>query len=214
MVVSRSLILVSLLCSLLLAAGCTHSTPSPVPPAAGPVLADLALTPADLPPGFTLAESRAKNSSDVGTLARQLGWQGGYVVRYSGTSPDGGRQTAIVQSIAVYPAGTVPDIVTIVDKQDQSDTDLNYTEIRSGVPGDHGTGFYGRASAPVLVKATNVNPLVPGPENQDVETLAKDNIAEVIFSRGTTFEVISITGPGADVATVTALAQKAYAKIP
>jgi hypothetical protein len=59
-----------------------------------------------------------------------------------------------------------------------------------------------------------VNPLVPGPENQDVETLAKDNIAEVIFSRGTTFEVISITGPGADVATVTALAQKAYAKIP
>jgi len=220
MVVSRSLILVFLVFSLLLAAGCTHSTPAPVPvtatvsPAAGPVLAGLALTPADLPPGFTLVESRAKNSSEVGTLARQLGWQGGYVVRYSSTPPAGGRQTAIVQSIAVYPAGTMPDIVKMADTQDQSDTDLKYTEIGTGVPGEQGTGFYGKASAPVLVKPTNVNPLVSGPENHDVEMLAKDDIAEVVFSRGTTFEVISVTGPGADVATVTALAQKAYAKIP
>ena len=220
MVVFRYLILALLVCSVVLAAGCTRSSPAMVPvttgvsPAAGPVLADLALAPTDLPPGFTLVESRAKNSSDVGSLARDLGWQGGYVVRYTSISPAGGRQTVIVQSIATYPAGNIPGIVELADKQDRGDKDLTYTDIRTGVPGDHGAGFYGKASAPILVKPTNENPLVSGPENHDVETLTKNDIAEVIFSRGTTFEVISMTGPGADVAGVTALAGKAYAKIP
>ena len=102
----------------------------------------------------------------------------------------------------------------LVHKQDRSDKDLTYTDILTGIPGDNGTGFYGRASSQILIKSANENPLVSGPENHDVTAVVKNDIAEVIFSRGTTFEVISMTGPGADVATVTALAEKAYARIP
>ena len=221
---SRLLILALLLGSALLAAGCTTGAPAPVPaPATAPAtaapapadLASLALTPADLPAGYTLVESRPKNLSELGPLAHDLGWQAGYVVRSANTPPSpGGRPTTIVQSIATYPAGNIPDLVALVEKQDRSDKDLSYTDIGAGIPGDHGAGFFGKASAPILVKPTNENPLVSGPFSHDVETVAKNDVAEAIFSRGTTFEVISMTGPGADAPSVTALAREAYAKIP
>ncbi len=216
MILSRYLIIALLLCSVLLAAGCTRSTPAPVPvtPAAGSGLADLALTAADLPPGYTLVGSRAKNISEVGALARDLGWQGGYVAEYRAASPSGGIPTDMIQSIATYPAGNIPDLVALVDRQDRSDPDLTYTDLPASAPGGRGAGFYGKAQTRILIKPTNANPLVSGPENHDVEALVKTDIVEIIFYRGTTFEVIRMTGPGADVATATALAQKAYAKIP
>jgi hypothetical protein len=39
-------------------------------------------------------------------------------------------------------------------------------------------------------------------------------VAEIIFSRGTIFEVLKMTGPGTNVTLLRELAQKASAKIP
>ena len=47
-----------------------------------------------------------------------------------------------------------------------------------------------------------------------MQTEFKPDVAEVYFSRGGTLEVIRVTGPGADAATVTGLARNAAVRIP
>jgi hypothetical protein len=111
-------------CCAVFAAGCTRDEGSsqPATPAhlATPPLRDLTISPADLPACFSPGEQKEKNSRDVGTLARDLGWQAGYVVTFICPS-ESGEPTEIVHSLAVYPAENMPGIASIVDKQDRSD---------------------------------------------------------------------------------------------
>ncbi|WP_321507761.1 hypothetical protein [uncultured Methanoregula sp.] len=207
------------LCAAILGAGCTQSRATPASPATGQAvptvdLATLALTPSDVPSNFTLTSQAAKNPADVGTLARDLGWQGGYTVRYTGPAGANGVPGQIVQSIALYPSATIPDLIAMSDKQDRADTDLTYANLTPGTIGATSRGFLGKAPAGLYIKPTNVNPLVTGSEHHDVSAELKTDVAEMIISKGNVFEVIRMTGPGADTQAITALAEKAYAKIP
>jgi len=206
-------------CAAILCAGCTGTANPSAPPAASQTasttdLAPLALTPADVPQNFTLVSSTARSQDDVGALARNLGWQGGYTVRYTGPVGPNGVPAEIVQSIAIYPPDMMSNLAAMADKQDRADTDLTYTNFTRGTVGTASRGFFGKAPAGLYIKPTNANPLVSGPEHHDVATVLKTDLAEIIFTKGNTFEVIRMTGPGADEQAVTALAEKAYAKIP
>ncbi|MFA4876273.1 MAG: hypothetical protein WC586_02585 [Methanoregula sp.] len=215
----HSLILSLVICAAILGAGCTNpqaTTPPPAGVQAVPTIdpATLALTPAEVPKNFTLASQTVKNPADVGALARDLGWQGGYTVRYIGPAGPNGVPAEIIQSIAYYPAAAMPDVIAMSDKQDRADTDLTYTNLSPSTLGANSRGFFGKAPAGLYIKPTNVNPLVTGSEHHDVSAELKTDVAEIIFSKGNVFEVIRMSGPGADTQAVTALAEKAYAKIP
>jgi hypothetical protein len=213
------LIISVILCAAILGAGCTGTTQPSASPAAGQTasaadLSKLALTPADVPQNFTLVSQSAKSQADVGPLARDLGWQGGYTVRYTGPAGANGVPSEIVQSIALYPQTSIPGLMTVADKQDRADTDLTYTNLTDGAVGGTSKGFVGKAPAGLFIKPTNVNPLVTGSEHHDVSAELKTDVAEIVLSKGNVFEVIRMTGPGADAQAITALAEKAYAKIP
>ena len=115
------LILLILITTTIFIAGCTQGpgpglevTPDPVtdsPPR------DLAIHTADLPASFSIAEQNVKSYADVGQLAKDLGWQAGYVATY--TCPaEGPDPTIIVHSLAIYPDNTISGIGSMVDKQD------------------------------------------------------------------------------------------------
>ena len=123
----------------------------------------LALGPADIPSNFTLDSGAARNPDDVGSLAKDLGWKGGYSVRYVIPATDKRGPTDITQSIAVYPEKNIPTIIAMSDQQDRSDRDLKYTNISPPGLGEASRGFFGNASAQILVKPANGNPLASGP---------------------------------------------------
>jgi hypothetical protein len=202
------LIVSFLVCAAAVGTGCISGTgqPSPatpaVPPAAGN-LSLLALTPADLPAGFVLAESREKKQGDVGGLAREIGWDGGYAIRYTRPAGDSGNATVVLQSIAVYPEQNLPAIIVQVDGQDRA------------VFNETGTGLVLQNLGPGCRGfSTHMLPVVSVPGNTTGMTDADTDVTEIIFSRGTILEVIRMSGPGTDAATVTSLAETAYRKIP
>jgi hypothetical protein len=145
----------------------------------------------------------------MSSLALQLGWQDGYTITYTNTtSPLAG--SAIIQTIAIYPEKSIPDVIALIGKQEQSDSDVTYTGIPSPGIGDISGGYTGKARAQMILKTDDSNPLAPGA----VKTEPGQDIAEIWFSKGTVFEVIRMTGPGADTDAAISLARTAYAKLP
>jgi len=182
-------------------AGCTGPAAPPSPPLSeNTSLSSLALAPADLPPGFTLAESREKTPEDVGNLARDLGWNGGYGTRYVLAGPDPENVTTVLQSIAIYPGENVPAIAAMAESQDRAA--FNQSGGNLTLPG-LGTGSRGFSV---------YNPPSSGPGAAANGTSPR--VAEIILTKGTIFEVLRMSGPGTDAATLVSIAQKAYAKIP
>ena len=226
MKVSLYLASVLLVCAALAGAACTSTTPPALPGQSSPVtpvsmelsvpLASLALNPADVPAGYVLTESRAKNRSEVGSLAGSLGWGEGYVVQYTNSSGGLANTTTILQTITTYPAKNIPSIIGIISKEEQSFNDMSFTAIPSQGIGDTSGGYVGRADASPSAGSDTANNPATGsviPEGSG-QTSVKPDVAEVYFSRGGTLEVIRVTGPGADAATVTGLARNAAARIP
>jgi hypothetical protein len=214
----RLLPVLLLLIAAIMLAGCTQGTGDkvatpPAVPSGSSDLSALTLVPGDVPQNYTLIESRAKKIADVGDLARELGYQDGYVTRFASSGENSSATTEIVQSIAVYPTKNISSLLALVEKQDRSDSDLNYTTL-SGPGGDTGWGFYGKAPASVLVKPTNQNPLSSGPASHDVQVLYPKDTAELVFSRGSVFEVIRMTGPETDPVVLQEIAASAYRKLP
>jgi hypothetical protein len=201
-------------------AGCTQATglvlpATPVPGTLSP-LPGLVLGPADLPACFSLAEQHVRSYGDVGTLARDLGWQDGYLVTY--TCPaEGSDSTVITQSLAVYPSENMPGIASMVDRQDRIDTNHTYENLTfpaRGLSADL-RGFYGKS---VGAQDSGIVPGTPGlnggrdvPETNGVSV---NDVAEIIIYRGTVFEVLKMTGPGTNVTLLKGLAGKASAKMP
>ena len=219
MQISRIIFLSLLFCVALFCAGCTQSTPSDTTSQAtisAPVTdpAQMGLTLSDLPSGFALAESRTKNSSEMGRLALDLGWQRGYVVRYISPVQEGNAGTEIVQSIAIYPEHTIPDVIGYSSQQARSDTDYTYTDLPVPALYEHALAFSGKAGIQIPTKSTGYNPLLDKTDTTNGQAGMKTDFSEIFFSKGNTFEVIKISGPSPDTAFLLNVSEKAYAKIP
>jgi len=199
-------------------AGCTQAagpvlSATPVPVIPSP-LQDLVFGPADLPACFSLAEQHARSSGDVGTLARDLGWQDGYMVTYS-CPAEGSDPTVIVQSLAVYPAGNMPGIAAMVDRQDRLDANRSYENLTFPDLGTSLRGFYGKAIGAPDSGISSGNSVVSGGcDVPETNSVSGSDVAEIIFYRGTVFEVLKMTGPETNVTLLRNLAGKASAKIP
>jgi hypothetical protein len=146
----------------------------------------------------------------MSSLALQLGWQAGYAIAYTNTSSGPDNRTTIVQTITVYPEKNIPGVISVIGRQERSDSNMSYSDIPPLAVGIISGGYTAKARAPMVLTTDNSNILTP--KASITEPLP--DIAEVWFSKGTIFEVIRMTGPGADAATVTDLARTAYAKLP
>ena len=216
---SLTLFVSLLICAAIFSAGCTQSASQvTVAPVIGSATvidpAQLALTQSDVPQEFTMGESRAKTPADVSNLAQELGWQDGYVVRFSSPAADGKQESEIIQTIATYTERTIPDVITLAEQQDRSDRDLTYTDLTVQGLGNNARAFTGKAGAQILIKPVDTNPVFGSVNKNEAQAVFKNEVAEIIFSKGDTFEVIRMTGPSTDTALLVNLAQTAYAKIP
>jgi hypothetical protein len=206
-------IIVILVSSLILAAGCTNrhwtevnSTPAPLQIR----LESLVLSQTEVPRNFTLSESRMKTFTEVSNLARELGWQQGYVVRFIRLSEGEAGQTEILQTVTLYPAKNIPAIAALVEKQERSDKTMEFSNLSSPVIGSYSHAFSGTVNPLMISEPDNGNLLGSDP----VGKIVRQDFVEIIFSKGDVLEVIRITGPGADNSTLVSLAQTAYDKIP
>jgi hypothetical protein len=195
-------------------AGCSQGTGTaqPVSPASDFPLQDLALNLTDLPACFTLAGQHEKGPGDVGMLAKDLGWQAGYVVTYTCLS-DGREPNVITHSLAVYPAENMSAIAFLVDEQDRMGLayeNLSFTDQRTAM-----RGFFGNAGG---APGPSVSPdtIISGGLPTDNSLSAKPGslIAEIIFYRGTQLEILRMTGPGTNTTFLHGLASIAERKIP
>jgi hypothetical protein len=85
-----------------------------------------------------------------------------------------------------------------------------FTNLSSPPLGSYSRAFSGTANPRMTPEPDNGNLLGSG---SVVGTVRKDFV-EIIFSKGDILEVLRITGPGADNATLISLAQKSFNKIP
>jgi len=220
-------LLPALICATLIISGCTTAPASSgtavpsVPAAHAPevTLSSLVLVRADLPDGYVMTMNREKNTSEVGSIARDLGWQAGYVAEFTATSDvPASLRNVVRQSLATYPEGSLPAIVESVNRSDQSSPDLPYHEFPvTGLGGD-ARGFTAGSGNSIRITSPSAaaGPL-PGLADVGGGTATStpgQSIAEVIFSKGSTLEVIRITGPAPGPDDVLAIARKAYSKIP
>jgi hypothetical protein len=214
---SPFLILVVLAFAAVFAAGCTQGTGPVITvlpvPVTTPHLQDLALNTSDVPACFSLTKQNIKSPDDVGSLAKDLGWQAGYVVSYtcSAQSPE---PTVITHSLAVYPAENMPGIAFMVDKQDRSAIvayeNLSFTDQTIAV-----RGFYGKAEESQFSPESPGTFVLNGGHDESGEnTESESNVAEIIIYRGTTFEVLRMTGPKTNITLLRDLTHIAGQKIP
>jgi hypothetical protein len=207
-------------CTVLAAAGCVASAPpsaqvqqvtTAILPASPSSLEPFSLAPADLPPGFTLTESREKTTADVSSLALDLGWESGYVVHYvSSTNGDGGT-TDIVQNLAVYPEKNLPDVISAVVRQETSAEGYVFANLSLPMTGENSRAF--RATA-VNTMTTQVTGNVPLGTTGSAASTASQNFVEGIFARGNYLDVIRISGPSPDYGLLVNLSVTAYNRLP
>ncbi|MFA5238070.1 MAG: hypothetical protein WC362_09475 [Methanoregula sp.] len=217
----RSLIigLCLIVCAALLGAGCisnpgtgnvsatgTDATVSP----ANISLAPLALGPADVPAGSTLTSARQKSADEVSTLAKDLGWQQGYVIIYSTPANSTGGPALITQTLTVYSKKSMADIVALVDSSERQQKGLVFSRLALPATGADTIAF---SAAPVTVTPTltTTGGMAVPAQGTGTSTPA-EGYSEVIFGKGNILEVIRMSGPGTQYDTLKALAETAYAK--
>ena len=219
MQITLNLFVSIIVCALILCAGCTQpASQVPVAPVTVPVTtvdpAKMVLNQSDMPQGFTLIESRTKTSADLSELAMELGWQGGHVVRFIRPAHNGTQASEIVQTVTIYPSKNIPQVIALAEKQGRSSRDMTYTDVPVTGLGDNARGFSRLAGSAIIVRPTNANPVMAGLNKNEAQPVSLNNVTEIIFSKGDTFEVFSMTGITPDTAGLVDLAHKAYAKIP
>jgi len=213
---SYSLIATVLLCAIILAAGCTQNagkSAGATLPTTAPVqdLTTLGLSPSEVPDGYVLSDSRVKQPEDMNKFALDLGWQGGYAIHFVKPSSNPLTISEILQSVAVYPASNIKELLTYAVNGEKSDKDMIFTDLPSPGIGDYSNAFSGKASAQFIVKPEENNPL--SGKIGTTETVAKKDFVEIVFSKGNTFEVFRMSGPDANYTILKGLAETAYQKI-
>jgi hypothetical protein len=209
---SRYLIFAIFVCFLLFAAGCTGRTGTTVPVAAEPApasLESLGLALSEIPQNFTLGESRVKNISEVGKVARDLGWQQGYVIRFTCPLNEECGSNEILQTITRYPEKNSAGIAELIEQQERSDSTMIFSNLSSPEFGSYSRAFSGTVNTSIIPESGDLNPLGSG----SAGGTARQDFVEIIFSKGEILEVIRMTGPEADHTTLVSLAQKAYSKL-
>ena len=220
---NRPFFVFSVLAGITLAiAGCTTETAVFPKATHAPALSlpPLALDRADLPEGYVLTMARQKDAGDVSTLAHDLGWQAGYVEEYmESTAPEGSR-VVIRHTLATYPEDSMPVVLDYVTRADQTCSDLRYFNITVSGLGETGRGFVGyvpgseSAANLTAVRSAYGPPGITGVVgNNTTQENCGEHFIEIIFAKGTTLEVIRVTGSVPGDKDVIALARKAYAKL-
>ena len=146
-----SLILIFLTGTFLILAGCTQpSQPdnniNVIPTSAATnaySLYNLALTKSDLPASYVIVENRTKTRDELSSLALDLGWVNGYMVRSVDMSAPEGGTTELSQTIAIYPTGTVQKIIVLAEKQDRSGQDMQFIDLPLPPTGENTRAFHG-----------------------------------------------------------------------
>jgi hypothetical protein len=202
-----------LVCSLILAAGCVGRAGTAVPATPTPeliTLESLVLTSSEISQNFSLRESRVKNSTEVSKLAQDLGWQQGYLVRFTRPHEGISGQTEILQTVTRYPAKNIPAIAAFAEKQERSDNNMLFSDLSSPPLGNYSRAFSGTVNTLKTPEPDNGSLLGSGSAGETV----RQDFVEIIFSKGDILEVLRMTGPDPDYSTLGSLAQKAYNKIP
>ena len=211
------LTIVILVFTTVLAAGCIQGAgpvaPATPVPVTGSGLQDLAIRTSEVPACFSLTDQHTKSSGEVGQMAKDLGWLAGYEITY--TCPAAGAEpTVLVHSLAVYPAANIPSLASMVDKQDRS-AGFSYEDLTFPGQGSAMHGFYGKAgSAGVSGSPAGTGLLTGTGSVPETNIVPASDVAEIIYSRGTHFGVLKMTGPGTNATILRDLALGAYAKIP
>jgi hypothetical protein len=209
-----------IVCAAVLAAGCTTTSGTQgakAPDTAVTVssanvsLAPLILTPADVPAGFNLVTSREKSANEVGSLAKDLGWQQGYVVIYSSPSNGSSGPSAITQSITVYPADQMSGIVTLVNTNERQINGLDFSDLPLPATGPKTCAFSATVSKKTPTPATTSRMSVISSDSGS--SAPTEGYLEVVFAQGNILEVIRMSGPGAQYETLKNLSETAYAKL-
>ena len=182
-------------------------------------LAGFALLPADVPQGFSLAESREKGRGEVSDLALDLGWSGGYVARYEIAGGNGSEITVLSQNIALYPAEKMTGIVDYVQNAERTLQEYEISDLPDPGIGDlsrawvaYGTGV---EPEPDTGQSGSAGSSVPAmdPAGSPAAAAGQDPAYyEIIFTKGDVFEVLRMSGPSADYTTLLGTAQAAYGK--
>ncbi|MDD1686065.1 hypothetical protein [Methanoregula sp.] len=218
----HSLILVVIVMALLAGAGCTTTTPSSpadqaaATPAPVSALASLALTPSEVPAGYVLTSTTERTPAEMSPMAISLGWQGGYSVVYTNSSASSGSQDRIFQNLTTYTVTRIPEVVALISQQEQAGTDIVITNITPGF-GENSGGYIGKTPSQMSINAQrelslDTHSLLGGSSSAVAQPT--EDFAMVYFSKGTTMEVIRMTGPHTSAEAITAIARTAYAKIP
>jgi hypothetical protein len=143
----------------------------------------------------------------MSTLARDLGWQQGYVVVYSSPANSTGGPTTITQTLTVYSNRSTADMVSFVYSNEQQQKGFVFSNLAQSA-----TGADTRAFSAVPVNATPTVTTGMAAFAESSGTSPTEGYTEVIFGKSTVLEVIRMTGPAAQYDTLKALAETAYAK--
>jgi hypothetical protein len=210
---SRIILVIVVLCAAVLAGGCTQTSTTPAtaaPSVTTGSIDNLALSSADVPSDFTLAESRAKNQSEISSSARALGWQAGYLVRFISSQTK--TSSEIRQTITQYPATNIKKILLASASGDLATNGMSFSGLPSpglgndslafqGTVGNTTAGTGGIAQIPTAGQPISSH----GPADQ--------KFVEILFTKGDIFEVIRMSGEEADYSVLKGIAATAYDKV-
>lgn len=188
---------------LLFSAGCTTSPGAdrnPLNTGTDPQynLGAIALLASDDPYNVTVVESRQKQESEVSDLARNLGWEGGYIVQLETTTNSNEKSTRVSQNIAIYPEERMHDIMQFVLQTEKKNSTFMIVDLP-----DPGTGNSAIAFAAYKVNQT---------DSHKIQS-ASAEYYEIIFSKEKVLEVVRMSGPSADYAKLLEFAKIAYRKL-
>jgi len=180
----------------LLCAGCTSApaatqaaeTPAP----ANTTLLAYALAPSDLSEGWTQVTSREKTTAEMSPLARELGWQDGYVVVYTLPANNSAGTCTLTQTVTRYSVQNMSDLVSAVAANERKVEGLAFTNLPAPA-----TGPDTRAFSAVLVNRTPTATPTGGMASIAFESsapVATDGYVEVVFAKGDILDVIRMSG--------------------
>ncbi|OPY36671.1 MAG: hypothetical protein A4E35_01778 [Methanoregula sp. PtaU1.Bin051] len=221
MIKSFRIVSLLVLASLVFVAGCSTGPVAGSEHTAGDSFhekqsAQLILLPDDIPQDFFVIENRTKDEIDMSRLALDLGWRGGYIVRYQKNEGPSIPPTIISQNIAVYPAENLPEILhrgrSMAGSQDQYlIMDLPNPDI-----GDISTAI--AAYENTKPEITMIDPVssglkVPYSAASNVQVAGQQPAYyEIAFTRGNIYEIFRMSGPSTDYEILLGLARTAFNK--